>query len=286
METTGKLTKETFTALLHTSRGLLDIVNYCTRDLGARYVLLGKFQTDSLEARFGQYRQLAGGQYDVSLRQIFECEKKIRMLSVLKLKLNGRDLELRDFSFDWDAMESTEACEIVFDSITEEEFCSLNDVLPVITYLAGYCSFKVVKKLKCDDCKSALTCPAGNVCDIENSYISGITRGRLLYPSIDVIRIVSISYLLLQKLCSESAFQRATCQRQIAVKLILDYVSDDDDLSFMKEPPCVNGHDQIKILKMIVWATTNSILNNYCKLQNDKVSSNKRSKRRKLETLT
>ena len=73
---TGKLTKETFTALQHTTHALLKVADYCITQLGARYVLLGKFQTDCLEARFGQYRQLCGGKYDVSLRQIFEVEKK------------------------------------------------------------------------------------------------------------------------------------------------------------------------------------------------------------------
>ena len=55
----GRLTKETFSALSHTTHALLEIAEYCITELGAKYVLLGKFQTDSLEARFGQYRQLS-----------------------------------------------------------------------------------------------------------------------------------------------------------------------------------------------------------------------------------
>ena len=62
--TCGKLTKETFVDLTHSTHALLEI--------GAKYVLLGKFQTDSFESRFGQYRQLAGGEYDVSLRQVLQ----------------------------------------------------------------------------------------------------------------------------------------------------------------------------------------------------------------------
>ena len=94
----GKLTKETFGALMHTTHALLEIAEYCFNELGAKYILLGKFQTYSLESRFGQYRQLAGGKYDVSLRQVYECEKKIRLLTVLKLKLNGVVIHLSDFS--------------------------------------------------------------------------------------------------------------------------------------------------------------------------------------------
>ena len=40
------------------------------------YMLPGKFQTDHLEARFGQYRQLSGDQYNISICQVFDCEKK------------------------------------------------------------------------------------------------------------------------------------------------------------------------------------------------------------------
>ena len=67
-----RLTKETFTALHHTTTALLEISEYCLEEPNANYVLLGKFQTDCLEARFGQYRQFAGEQYNVSLRQIYK----------------------------------------------------------------------------------------------------------------------------------------------------------------------------------------------------------------------
>ena len=50
------------------------------------YTLPGKFQTDHLETRFGQYRQLRGDQYNISKWQVFAWEK-IRILSVLKLSL-------------------------------------------------------------------------------------------------------------------------------------------------------------------------------------------------------
>ena len=56
----GKLTKETFTALHHTTYAMFELTNYCIDELKMQYILPGKFQTDNLEARFGQYRQLTG----------------------------------------------------------------------------------------------------------------------------------------------------------------------------------------------------------------------------------
>ena len=54
-----------------------------------------------LEAWFGQYWQLAGGKYNVALRQAFEC-KKIRTLLVLQLALKNEQITLTDFTTDWD----------------------------------------------------------------------------------------------------------------------------------------------------------------------------------------
>ena len=82
----GKLTKETFTALYRTTNAFLELTKYCTDDLKMQYILSGKFQTDHFEARFGQYWQLSGDQYNISMWQMFACGKK-RMLSVLKLSL-------------------------------------------------------------------------------------------------------------------------------------------------------------------------------------------------------
>lgn len=71
----GKLTKETITALHHTTYAFLELTKYCIEELKMLYILPGKFQTDHLEARFGQYQQLTGDQYNILIQQVFECEK-------------------------------------------------------------------------------------------------------------------------------------------------------------------------------------------------------------------
>ena len=80
----GKLTKETFTAFYHTTFAILELTQYCSEELKMVYILPGKFQTDHLEARFGQYRQLSGDQYNISIRQVFECEKKTKNVVCFK----------------------------------------------------------------------------------------------------------------------------------------------------------------------------------------------------------
>ena len=51
-----------------------------------KYVLLGKFQTDNLEHRFSQYKQMSGGNYNASVRQVMESEQKLKLVSILHLK--------------------------------------------------------------------------------------------------------------------------------------------------------------------------------------------------------
>ena len=64
------ISPQTMKAAKHTALSLIAIAQYCLKDLGFRYVLLGKFQLDTLEKRFGCYRQMNGGNFYVSVRQI------------------------------------------------------------------------------------------------------------------------------------------------------------------------------------------------------------------------
>ena len=44
----------------------------------------------------------------------------------------------------------------------------------------------------------------------------------------------------------------------------------EDEAHFQLEQ-CENGHQLEKIERMIVWASTNSFLNNYCQRENDSI---------------
>ena len=69
------LSKETLFALKHTTKCLIDVSDYLFEHVKSKYVLFGKLQTDNLEARFGQYRQMNGGNYNISYRQVIESDK-------------------------------------------------------------------------------------------------------------------------------------------------------------------------------------------------------------------
>ena len=57
---------------------------YLHEKLSFCYILIGKFTSDPIEARFGWYRKAKGGNFFMSLKQVLEVEKKIRRLSLLQ----------------------------------------------------------------------------------------------------------------------------------------------------------------------------------------------------------
>ena len=68
---------------------------------------------------------------NTSIRQVFECGKKLRMLSVLKLSLplNNQSINLMNSQ------------EVNWNEMTEEQ--NLDVYYNIIIYLAGYCCYAV-----------------------------------------------------------------------------------------------------------------------------------------------
>jgi len=53
-------------------------------DDGYRFVLTARFQSDPQERRFGQYRQMSGGRFLVSLKDTEVSEKILKIISLVK----------------------------------------------------------------------------------------------------------------------------------------------------------------------------------------------------------
>ena len=64
------ISSQTFNAAKHTTQALIGVAEYCMEHLRFEYVLLGKLQSDPIERRFGQYRQMSGGNFLISVRQL------------------------------------------------------------------------------------------------------------------------------------------------------------------------------------------------------------------------
>ena len=62
-------------------------------------MIVGKFQTDNLEARFGQYIILSVSNYLVSVNEVIQSEKSLKVKRVLKLYTSSKGvININDFS--------------------------------------------------------------------------------------------------------------------------------------------------------------------------------------------
>ena len=71
---------------ISTNRAIADL----TTDLyneGYKYVLTGRLQTDPLERRFSQYRQMSGGRFLVSLKEIYRSESIVKLKTFLEMNI-------------------------------------------------------------------------------------------------------------------------------------------------------------------------------------------------------
>lgn len=283
----GTLTKETHLALTHTTHAILELAKYCITELHFNYFLPGKIQTDPLEERFGKYRMLAGSQYNVSIRQVFESEAKLRLQNSLPLVLNSNKfglIEIKSFDIS-DVREEKSANKIgeMFRDITVEEkdLNEVESVIPVLTYLAGYCVYGLLKKLKCQACHSGLV--TDKYFQSSHSLIKEMDRGGLQYPHPDVVSIVMNTYVVLLKLISktyEQEFLNTGNHKQVLVTIVTGQLK--EELSHLDV--CEAGHTQENLIKSIIRMSSNTFLKNYCVKKND--TFKKIPKNRKLTTLT
>lgn len=266
---TGILSKETMAALKLTTYGLLELTSYCINELKLQYILPGKFQTDSLENRFSQYRQLSGSNYHISIRQLFESEKKIRIHSLLKLSLPNCEITISNINSNLnfeDSMPIQNDYVPSFNVIIEQtDLNEIQECLPIIVYISGYCSFSVLKRVKCDSCSSFLKLNKDIDFEIEHGYIQRLDRGKLHYPTENVVLYVSYTYVTVKKLVKDfhNSFFQLDNQKHIVTSIALNNIEKNKILEY--DVKCANGHFLLNTARLVVWCATNIFLNNYCK---------------------
>ena len=72
------LSKQTFNALISTNQVIADPSTDLLNE-GYDYVPTGRLQSDPLERRFSQYRQMLGGRFLVSLKEIYRSESIVKL---------------------------------------------------------------------------------------------------------------------------------------------------------------------------------------------------------------
>ena len=193
-ESAGKngLTKETFLALRHTCLSLAECAAYLIDTRGFRYVLLGQLQSDSLESRFGWFRQLSGANYFISMRQVLESVKKIRALSLLKfskISLSQIDDAIQADCTTTMQTNADSAADLITSSLNYNMEPSDSD-RHIIFYISGAIARSTIATTKCEFCREVLVSKEELTpfqCESEDTgaadFLDSINRGGLMKPT-------------------------------------------------------------------------------------------------------
>ena len=118
---------------------------------GYDYILTARLQSDPIERRFSQYRQMSGGRFLVSLREVRNTERILSCRSLIKNDINfwKEDLQQPESSED----ESYEMVDEMLRDQTQEILESVldDDSSDVATIISGYIAKKLLKRSKCKD---------------------------------------------------------------------------------------------------------------------------------------
>ena len=272
----GILSKETFFALKFTSNNIIEVIKYIFETIGSSYVLLGKFQTDSLEAHFGQYRQMSGGNFNVSCMQVIEAESKLKILNLISMySENCGEFQIKDLKciLADENIEETEIPGVFYETFNSSDDIEITtETLSVLIFIGGYVAHKTSNKLKCSDCITLIV--KDKTLDIDcpedvYKYLMIIDRGHLKWPQ-DILSVIIVNaFQIFQKLINvkyEDAFLKFSNPKNLLMQLTIEK-SEIIGINFSDACKC--GNTLYNLIKQCLSGISNIFLNNYTKVRND-----------------
>ena len=176
----------------------------------------GKFQTDYLESRFGQYRQMCGGSRLMSVQKIKESERKLKINSLLRLHSPSFTISVKKYLLEFsDSVESTTLSKGNQNFIEEFPYNKVafdETQLPVLLYAAK----KATSRLSCVGCKQLLVDESGELlqADIDNSvltYFQELNQGGLTFSSTILLNVFQAARALFT-ICISKNYEKVLIQ--------------------------------------------------------------------------
>lgn len=289
-----KMSKDTCMAVFYTSRGLTSLAKYLLQyhEDTLNYVLLGKIQSDRIEAHFGHLRKLAGGNYWASVRQFMENEKIIRIRSLIWW--SGYAIGQLSNTM----IQCQQDCEVNVTQVVEELAKTINETnyeeiedstKAALGHIAGYLARSAARGNKCIPCATLLVDKEPRQMNITfekddsshgdaifKSFSQSLDRGKLLVPSITAIKtttkICHIWRAIMKHESSSRKLIECVMPRKVFVELVSRLIVDDVEFT---EITCDKGHlFSDKILKRMSAALFNLFAGNMVR----EINSNARSK--------
>uniref|UniRef100_A0A1I8H379 THAP-type domain-containing protein n=1 Tax=Macrostomum lignano TaxID=282301 RepID=A0A1I8H379_9PLAT len=172
------LSDETFLALSHTLDALVEVCRYLLNSLMFEYVLVGAFQSDPLEGRFGWYRHRKGLNYYVSCKDVLDAAKDLHSESS-------------------DLMEEAGQIADQLNLIEEIEAADAN----VTYYVAGKIAKSITAQRSCTACNQLLVAtPDESAAEAPSDFLRQLDRGGLTNPSDLVFTICKEAWVIIMQL--------------------------------------------------------------------------------------
>ncbi|KAI6653448.1 Transposable element P transposase [Oopsacas minuta] len=137
---------------------------------------------------------MSGAQYNISILQILESERKLKLSSILKLfqKETDREMSLKDFIKTFSSEEVPVEIHPIEDFLSLLDNCNLlpevyETTLLALAFVAGYAIRSTYSKYKdrCGECFASLT--KQRDIHLEEQFIQITDRGGLKYPALEVL---------------------------------------------------------------------------------------------------
>lgn len=261
------LTAQTSSALRRTLRCHACLIEDL---LGENYnfVLTARFQSDHLERRYGQYRQMSGGRFLVSLKDVKCSEKILKIKSLLKeqLDINQNFEDKNNYENGiTELLHTAEAIDVNALQLTDSS-------REISDYIAGYIAYKS-KKFNdgcCDDYLISKENPANG------SYLNAISRGGLKIPSKTLSDYVAQGFAILDA-CSTHIRTSGVPSRKAGENVLCTMLTN-GNLACPKHESIISVHVNRTLVNIYFNNQRKRVTNEVLK---DKIVQFKRSKREK-----
>ena len=256
---TCSLTKQTSSELIRTLLCHAALIEEVL-DEGYRYIPTSRFQSDPLERRFGQYRQMSVGRFLVGLRDVTHSEKINKLKSLLKGDINAltEDIFLKN---DEGEKLQTFLFDVTSENLIKETIVLSDDTRGVGIYISGYIAKKI--KYRFEDCRIEYAVWEIKVGDADSAYLKIISRGGLTVPSYSLSNYVCTAFSQLDyfnEIINKSYIPARTACEYTLINMLDSYQS----------ISCLNHERKIQLFVSRV--TSNIFLNNKKKLSTGFVS--------------
>ena len=250
------LSHETFTACIQTMGAVPELAKYLIDYHGFQYLLSGKLMSDPIEGRFGWYRQLNGGNFFMSVKQLL-AEKKIRCLSLLQeqVLVSAATMCKRDDAFDDNENVSESSDEEYLWLIDFFSTVCMDDIpesdAAVCYFVSGYIARSVARRRRCSCCKNLLVesneIPVVTIPEQYKEIFNFADRGGLSAPTEICFGIAAIGMQCYTKITSDEAKLQqlfsCTNHRFVFLRAMQRMIQSNVAYAMFLNVKCSRGHD-------------------------------------------